>query len=282
MNQIKIVTGSQASLSPELAEQFNVTVIPYYLNYPNSSIKEGVDIKTEDFYKTLEDIDSLPTSSPPSVGDIQAVLSSLSKENSEIIIFTLSAKYSQMYNSCQQAVQNGGHSNVYVVDSGGATAYQAMMVIMASKMAMEGHSVDSIMENISRFQNYSDEFLVFNTLKYLAKGGRIGKVQAFLGSVISIKPVIIHRDGISTPFTKVRTNKQALKEIITEMKRKISTTDTSIDVIVQGIGMDEWLEEVEKALYSEFNIRTLWRSRFSAITSIHTGPGAWSLCYTTL
>jgi len=279
MNKIKIVTGSQASITPELANQFDITIIPYYLNYPDRSLKEGIDIETEVFYKLLDDIDSLPTSSPPSVGDIQEVIESLREESCEIMIFTLSSNYSQMYNSCEQAVKNGSYKNVHVIDSKGATAYQAMMVLISAQMALNGDSLNEILSKVNDFSHKSDEFLVLNTLKYLAKGGRIGRVKAFMSSLISIKPVIVHRDGVTTPLAKSRTHQQALKMIIDEMKKKIGDLTKPINVIIQGIGNDSWLNEVEQTVSSQFNIETVWRSRFSAITSIHIGSSAWSLTY---
>ena len=279
MKKIKIVTGSQASISSELASQFNISIIPYNLNYPDRSLKEGIDIKTEEFYNSLDDIDSLPTSSPPSVGDIQEQIETLNKEDCEIMIFTLSSTYSQMYNSCQQALKNGEYKNVHVIDSKGATAYQAMMVLISAQMALNGESVNEILSMVNDFSDRSDEFLVLNTLKYLAKGGRIGRVKALMSSLISIKPVIVHRDGITAPLAKARTHPQALKIIKDEMKQKIGDLSKPIAVIIQGIKVESLLNQIEQELSAQFNIKTIWRSRFSAITGIHTGPSAWSVTY---
>ncbi|HEO66412.1 MAG TPA: DegV family EDD domain-containing protein, partial [Spirochaetes bacterium] len=131
MEKIKIITGSQASISNELAEEYNISIIPYYLNYPNESLKEGVDIAPEAFYKRLADIDSLPSTSPPSIADIQVVIDSLKPRYSHLILISLSSKYSNMHQSCKQVALS--ESKVHVVDSQGATGYQAMMALTAAQ-----------------------------------------------------------------------------------------------------------------------------------------------------
>lgn len=280
MQKVKIITGSQASLTEKLGRQFDIAVIPYYLNYSDKSLKEGIDFKTEEFYKSLADIDNLPTSSPPSIGDIINVINNLVKNYKEFIIFTLSANYSQMYNTCVQASKQIKDASLHIVDSGGATAYQAMMAIIAARMAKKKESVNDILKMAAEFKDRGDEFCVLNTLKYLAKGGRIGRVKALMGSLLSIKPVIVHRDGITAPLAKARTNRQALIIIIETMKNRLQDyPGHEISVILQGVFMDEWLENVEKALNEQFKIKDLWYSRLSAITSIHFGPKSWSLTY---
>ncbi len=278
MSGIKIITGSQASISDALAKEFNITTIPYYLNYPNTSLKEGIDITTEDFYKELHNINSLPTTSPPSIGDIQNALRSLCDNHDTMIIITISSKYSQMYNTCQRAIELMNIRNVLVIDSRGATAYQAMMSIRASQLISEGYTIDKLLNWFDTFNTRCEEYIVMDTLKYLEKGGRIGKVKALLSAMISIKPVIVHRDGISTPISKARTHKQALDQILKDMHKKI-LPQQKIWILLQGIFVEEWLNYVENILYEQFSIEKLYATRMSAITSIHMGPGSWSITY---
>ncbi len=281
MEKIKIITGSQASISKELAEEYNISIIPYYLNYPNESLKEGVDIAPEAFYKQLADIDSLPSTSPPSIADIQAVIDSLKPRYSHLILISLSSKYSNMHQSCKQVALS--ESKVHVVDSQGATGYQAMMALTAAQKVQEGKSFAEVIQFIEDFKDRSDEFLVFDTLKYLAKGGRIGRVKAMMGSLLSIKPVVVHRDGLTTPLTRVRTNPQGLSLMIDLIKKRVKEQpDGKLYVMIQGIDVDEWLSHVKDVLTKEFKITKLLHSRLSAITSIHTGPKTWSLTYSIL
>ena len=276
------MTGSQASISTQLAEEFNITIIPYYLLKDGNSQREGVDFDTNDFYETLKDINSLPTSSPPSIGDIVSVIDHLSRDHDELVLFTLSAKYSQMYNSCKLALSQlkSNSLKVHLVDSKGATAYQAMLVIMAARMVKNGWDSSDIITYAQKFNERADEFIILNTLKYLAKGGRIGKVKAFMGSLLSIKPVIVHRNGEGFPITRVRTNQQALTFIKQQISQRIKVNkDGKLNILLQGIGVDDWLKKMESELSKDFNISNLWFTRISAVTSIHYGPESWSLTY---
>ncbi len=281
MDKIKIITGSQASLSKELAEKYNISIIPYYLIYQDKTLKEGIDIEPLDFYKELSNIDSLPSTSPPSVSDIQTHIKLFKSEYSHIILITLSSRYSQMHQSCKEVAKSD--SRIHVIDSHGATGYQAMMVLLAAQLVQEGQSFSEINQFIEVFKNRSDEFLVFDTLKYLAKGGRIGRVKAVMGSLLSIKPIVVHRDGLTTPLSRVRTNHQALKVMIEAIHKRLNDyPNGKLYVMIQGIDVEEWLKHVEETLKKEFNISKLWYSRLSAITSIHTGPKTWSLSYSIL
>lgn len=281
MEKIKIITGSQASLTQELANEFNIELIPYYLNYrEGKSLREGVDFITEDFYETLYDIDNLPTSSPPSVGDVIKTIERLKKDYDKFIIFTLSKNYSQMYNTCVNAIKELKDTEVHVVDSGGATSYQALMSMMCSKLIQQGKNIEEILEYINNYKNIADDFSVFDTLKYLAKGGRMSKAKAFMGSLLSIKPVIGHRNGAVTPLTKVRTNKQALKFIKNSITKHLEKYPKDrINLVFQGIFMDEWLKNCEEELKELFPVSNIWYARLSAITSIHYGPKSWSIGY---
>jgi DegV family protein with EDD domain len=281
MEKIKIITGSQASLTEKLANEFNIELIPYYLNYrEGKSLREGMDFVTEDFYETLYDIDNLPTSSPPSVGDVISTIERLKPNYDKFIIFTLSKNYSQMYNTCINAVNQLKDTEVNVIDSGGATSYQALLSIMCAKLIQKGKTMEQILAYIENYKNIADDFSVFDTLKYLAKGGRMSKAKAFMGSLLSIKPVIGHRDGVVTPFTKVRTNKQAFKFIKDSINTRLEKyPDKKINLMFQGIFMDEWLKECEDNLTQQFQVANVYYARLSAITSIHYGPKSWSIGY---
>lgn len=282
MDPIKIITGSQAALTKDLAREYDITLIPYYLNYPKDSLKEGVDFQTEDFYEKLYDIDQLPGTSPPTIGDIVDTLNRVKSNYKEAVVFTLSSKYSQMYNTCQMAIKEVSGINVHLIDSQGATGYQALMVLKAAHLVKQGKAIEDIKKMVETFKDQSDEYIIMDTLKYLAKGGRIGKVKEVMSSLLSIKPIIAHRDGVIVPIAKVRTNQQALQTMISLIKEKLAAfQNKKIWVLMMGVFMDDWLNEVEESLRTQFDVDQLWYTRLSAITSIHFGPKSWSITVST-
>ncbi len=101
-----------------------------------------------------------------------------------------------------------------------------------------------------------------------------------MGSLLSIKPIAVIRDGVPIPFSKARTNEQVLSIMTTEIGKKLSKyPEAKINVILSGIFVDEWLKEVEDVMRSKFNIQNLWYGRLSVSTAVHAGPKYWSMTY---
>ena len=188
---VKIVTDSTCDLPPELAERLGITVVPCYVMMDDVSYKDGVDIQADEFYVRLTSSPRLPTTAQPSMADFLSIYQALSAPGDSILSIHVSSKLSGTVNSAEQAkAELGDSADITIVDSGLASIPLGLNVITAARLASEGKSLDEIAGELARDLSRTNCFFLLDTLELLQKGGRIGKAQAFLGSILNVKPIL--------------------------------------------------------------------------------------------
>ena len=212
---IRIVTDSVSDLPPSAARASDITVVPLYVVIGGETYRDGVDIDADRFYSLLEEVPSLPTTSQPSIADFQEVYRGLLDQGHRIVSIHVSAKLSGTLNSAAQARESlGAASEIEIVDSQLAGGAQALLAISAARWAREMSDHREVARWVERSVGQNHGFVVVDTLKYLAKGGRIGKAQAFLGGALQIKPILSIRDGEAHPVDRPRTRRRAMARIV--------------------------------------------------------------------
>ena len=278
--KVKVITGSETGITPELAKRFNVELVPYYVSYNHSTYTEGVDLDKEDFYRWLRESNELPTTSHPTLSDIIAAFKEAKRESDSGIYIAISSKYSKPFELANKAKEEFHDLRIEVVDSGKATAGHGLVALEAARLAGEGADIAKILGRMEEIKERVDEVLALNTLKYLAKGGRIHRAKALVGSILSIKPLITYRDGLSTPIGKVRTHPQALEFIVDKIRVDLERYGSpGIRCIVEDADNREWANQVKERITKEFEPEEVWQVDMSAVSAVHIGPGAWGVAY---
>lgn len=119
-----------------------------------------------------------------------------------------------------------------------------------------------------------------DTLKYLERGGRIGRARALLGTLLSIKPVIGLRGGVVEPLGKVRTHQQGLNWIVNQIRAHMEKfKSTRIQAIVEDVDNQEWSQRASERITKEFNVEKLWQGQANLIVGTHVGPGGWTVSW---
>ncbi|NPV70607.1 MAG: DegV family protein [Firmicutes bacterium] len=209
---VKIVTDSTCDLSRELLDEYDIRVVPLYVSWGEESYREGVDILPSEFYRRLQQRSNLPTTSQPSVGEFKHVYRELVGAGHTVISIHLASKLSGTYRAAVMARDAVG-GDIQVVDSGSVSLGLGLQVLEAARAALSGGKdealriVGSVMKSV-RF------LCVLRSLEYLKRGGRIGEVAAFLGSILNIKPVISVDHGAILAVDKVRGFGQAVTRMV--------------------------------------------------------------------
>lgn len=202
---LKIVTDSLSDISGGLAEEFGISVVPVYVRFGDKVYRDRVEITTEEFYRRLARETVLPTTTQPTPNDFAEVYKKLAKETKEILVVTLSSKLSGTYQSAVHAKEMvGGDVRIEVIDSKTVVMGLGLIVISVAKAAQLGVTLDEAAAQVRGAMPRSHAIMSFDTLKYLAKGGRIGRAQRLLGSLLSVKPILTVKDGEVAPVTRVR------------------------------------------------------------------------------
>ena len=214
---VAVVTDSTSDLPAELAREHHITVVPLYVHFGDEAFKDGIDIKADEFYTRLQSEKIFPTTSAPSAGIFMEVYRELANDHDAIISLHLSSKVSATYSAAKQAsdeLKNEGIT-VEVVDTLQASMALGLVALRVAELAAEGNSVEELVkkaENLSARAKFTG---LVETLEYLQKGGRIGKAQALLGSLLRIKPILALVDGEAHGIERARTRSRGIDRIKT-------------------------------------------------------------------
>jgi DegV family protein with EDD domain len=266
---VKLVTDSAADLSPEIAKDLDITVIPLNVQFGNETYKDRVDLTPEDFYRKLESGTTLPATSAPSPGLFAEVFDDIATKHDQILGVFLSRKLSSTYGAAIQGMKLMKRKcQVEIVDSTLGIMGQGLLVMDAAKRALTGANLSELTGMISEAIPRIHVRVTLDTLKYLARGGRIGKVQAFMGSMLKINPIIGLKDGVAFPFARMRTRARA-----TDWLYEFASKFNSVKAIAVEYGTNvAEANALAKRIASKFPKVPIYLSNVSPVIGTHTGP----------
>jgi len=267
---VRIVTDSTADLPPQLAQQLGIIVVPVYVRFGEKVYRDGVDISEDEFYQKLVDSPTHPTTSQPSPGDFADVYSKLSQETDEIVSIQVTSKLSGTYNSALQGRElAGARCRIEVVDSLALSMGLGLIAMAAARLAAAGESLPIVMEEIRQAIPNIRLLGVFDTLKYLLRGGRIGKAKALLGSILNVKPLITIRDGELFPAGQARTRSKGIERLFELVKNALNIQEIAI---VHSTTPDE-ASSLRERIGSIFDKKRIHTARLGPALGVHGGPG---------
>ena len=214
---VRIVTDSSADLPSDLAKRWIITVVPCYVVVGDQSYRDEVDISPDEFYHGLVTNFQLPTTAQPSVADFQTVYQVLLGQGHEVVSIHVSRKLSGTLNSAEQARAALGEDaadRIEIIDSQLASIPLGLIALSAGQLADGADSIRQVAEQVSRDLPLTHCYFVLDTLTYLQKGGRIGKAQAFVGSVLNVKPILTIREGEAHPLERPRNRERSLRRLV--------------------------------------------------------------------
>ena len=215
---VRIVTDSSADLPAELVQQHQITVLPCYVVVDDQTLKDGVDIQADDFYRRLQAGGPTPTTAQPTVADFQAVYQDLTSQGDQVVSIHVSGKLSGTLNSAEQAKGSLDGEAVEIIDSRLAAMPLGLVVLEAAALAAEGGSHQEVAEKVRQGLDLHHGLFALDTLEFLQKGGRIGKAQAFLGSVLNVKPILRLHEGEAHPVERPRNRERAMHRLVELVK----------------------------------------------------------------
>jgi DegV family protein with EDD domain len=267
---VAIVTDSVADLPPQVAEEFGITVVPLVVRFGTEVYRDGLDLDSDQFYGKLRTSKVLPMTSVPPPAAFADVYDKLADITNGIVVISLSSKLSGTYQVASQSIGlMKKQCRVEVVDSQWAVMAQGFIAIAAAKAAQAGVSLDEVMDVALHAIHRVDMRAAFDTLEYLERGGRIGKAQALLGSLLKVNPVIGIKDGEVHPYARERSRAKAIDHLY---NFAASFGDVEGLAVEYATDLDEANRLVQR-LHSKYPQVTIYLSRASPVIGTHTGPG---------
>lgn len=214
MPKVRIITDSAIYLDPDLIEKHGITVLAQRLSFDQVTFREGVDITPLQFFKRMLEDPAKPSVSPPPVQEFRQAYERLQRSADQILVLASSSHLSDTFRVAQEATQLFlGRCRIAVVDSQSTSLALGILVEAAARAAEAGQPLDDIVRLVRGMIPRIYVIFFAETLGYLERAGRIGPAQALLGTLLSIKPLLIIEDGQLIPQEKVRTTTRAVEKL---------------------------------------------------------------------
>lgn len=211
---IRIVTDSSCDLPANIITQYNIRVVPLFINIGNVSYQDGVDLSREEFYTNLPNYAEFPKTAAPGPGQFQAVYDQLADEGaSAVISIHISESLSNTVEAARLGAKDYTRIPVTVVDSQQLSLGAGLLVVTAAEAAANGQTVEEIVALLKEKTQRTYTFAALDTLEYLRRGGRMSMAVAKLGELLHIKPVLKMNKGVAAA-ERVRTKRRAIERLI--------------------------------------------------------------------
>ncbi len=269
MPDVAIVTDSVADLLTQVAEEFGITVVPLVVRFGTELYHDGLDLSPDQFYGKLKTSKVLPATSVPAPAAFAGAYDKLAEKTNEILVISLTSKLSATYQVALQAVGlMKKQCRVEVLDSQWGVMAQGFMTITAAKAAQNGASLDEVLDVARHSIGRVDIRAAFDTLEYLQRGARIGKAQAFLGSLLKVNPIIGLKDGEVYPCARERSRAKAIDNLYNFAASFDNVEGLAVEYATD---LDEANRLVQR-LQSKYQQVPIYLSRASPVIGTHAGP----------
>ena len=268
---MKIVTDCAADLSNDELEALGIVQAPLYIQFPEGEVN-ATEISADEFYNRLEAMrPAIPSTAQPSSGVFNEIYHKVT--DTSILSIHISSGLSGTINSARVGAEHIKENVVNVVDSMTLSGGERFQVLAAAKAAKAGWNLKAILDRLEKIRDNTEVIYTLETLEYLARGGRIGRVQALMGSVLKVKPIIRvdHKDGKYTTLAKGRTITQNLGTIVDHVADMYGSIPLWATVLHGRFA--EGADALAKSMNQRLNIKKLEILRISPVLGVHTGPG---------
>ena len=283
MPKVAILADSIACLTPEMLKQYQVKTIPINIHSDGHIYRDGVDLTTTEAYELLEQAQDHFASSPASVGECLNVFREAASHDEGILCITLSSELSTVYNMAhiakEQARDELTGTQIEIIDSKTAAGGEGLIVTAAAQAAIEGKPLAEVIKIVETIRDRVNVIGIMETVRHVYRTGRIPRVTALVGSMLSIKPVFTISEGVVHVANLTRNKKQAVKRALSMMKEKVGTNP--VHVAVSHADAYEEGERLKERIAAEFNCVELWLSDFSPVMAYATGKGILAIAFYT-
>jgi DegV family protein with EDD domain len=267
---IHLVTDSTSDISPSDAQALGVHIVPLIVRFGEEQYRDGVDIDADQFYAKLARTEVHPTTSQPSP-DVFSTLyrTLLANPDDQVVGLHISAKLSGTLQSATLAAQDFEPGRIHLVDTESVSGGLQLLVRAALDDIRAGDSAATVAENAMRRRSKVTILVLLDTLTYLHRGGRIGRAQAFVGSLLNVKPLIAVRDGEVVPMARPRSRSKGI-ELIVEQVRGCTPLRSLAEFHAAA---SESMVDLEQRLSTAVSNVTAILGRIGPVVGAYSGPG---------
>ena len=269
---VAVVTDSASDIPAAIAVRRRVAVVPLKVHFGTRTFEDNVNITPDEFYSMLAESPELPTTSLASPSQFKEIYDKLGKYADGIVSIHLSSRLSGTYASALEgADMSSAACPIEVIDSAQGSMALGLVAMEAAEAANRGAGLDEVAELARDAAARAQCFVLLQTLEYLVKGGRIGRAQGLLGSMLNIKPMAIMRDGVVSPLGRARTFPKALARMKQTARGFAPVESLAVMYSTTPDVAEEVADDLSDLLPEGANP---YVTRFGPVLGVYAGPGA--------
>ena len=268
--RVQVITDSTADIPRELSDKLGIRVVPIYLRFGDVTYRDGIDIGINEFYEMLDSSPSHPATSQPNPEDFTAVYKEYCPNPEGIVSIHISSKISGTYNSAMIAKKTlMSECPIEVIDSKFNSAGLGLVVIAAARMAQAGAGFSEVINEARKVIGQVGMFGIFETMKYLARSGRVNKTIAMASRILNVMPLLTFHNGEIVRAGLVRTITKGTDKIYDYVKANLPISEL---VIVHSWRIDQ-AKKLKQRLSEIIQEEKILITELGAGLGVHGGPG---------
>ena len=271
--KIAVLVDSCCDVPQEHVERYGMYVIPLKIIYSNAEYLDGINITPQEVYRGLEK--EVPSTSLPSGEAITSIFDQIKQDGYEkVLAITLSSGLSGTNNMINLLARDYEGLEFFILDTKNISVGGGFHAIQAARYVEAGMSFEAIREKLMAGVKNSRVFFVVETLEYLQKGGRIGKVASLFGNALNLKPIIsCNEEGIYYTVAKVRGRKQSITKT-KELALNFAQDHKRYNIAIVNGDAQELSDTIKECILPKLpNVDIFIEKQCSPALGVHTGPG---------
>ncbi|HMP41950.1 MAG TPA: DegV family protein [Roseiflexaceae bacterium] len=272
MPGLHIVVDSTADVPPDLRSINRISVVPVLLHRGNQTLRDDIDISRDAFYAWLMSGDRHPQTAAPTVAMFEEVFGELAADGSPILSISVAATLSATYTAACQAAQRLPGAQIVCIDSGSIAMPLSYLALAAADAARAGATLTEVVALVEQLRQQLTAYVALDTLRYLERGGRISRIQALVGGMLDLKPILEVRDGTIRAVERLRSRRRVAERLIEHARARGRYAELSVMYTTDRAAAAELADQCAAAgLMVRERIRSV---QIGAVLGAHMGPGA--------
>lgn len=269
---LRIVTDGSVDMPDGWQQEYDIHVVPIPIQFGNRTFLQGVDLSNEAFYRLVRETGMIPKTSLPSPTQFSQIYQKIAELGDTILSIHVSSKMSGTFSAAMTAAKElAGQYKIVPVDSGSGSAALGYMCREARLLERDGASLQSIVDRLDFVRQNVSIVMALDSLDFARMSGRVSAMRAAIASLLSVKPIIVLKDGLLGMAEKVRTRNKSLDRVL-EIARQCAA-DREVNVAVVHCQDPEAGKTLLQQVKSILRCRDLILTELSISVAANLGPG---------
>jgi hypothetical protein len=277
---VAIVADSSADLPDAVLDRHRISLVPLQVMFGDSTFRDRVELRPEEFYRRLRQTTQLPTTSQPAPAAFLQAFRDAGQEANEVVAVLLGSNLSGTFGSAQAALRAGEMENVHLVDTRTASFGVGLLALRAAELAESGWTGTRIAAEITRLTSQGGMLLTVERYDNLLRSGRISRGKAWLAGMLDVKPILsFDAEGRVVPIERVRGRENLEARILALLQERLTPRPRVVRFGIAHADAPETAERIRAALMRTYQPRDCFVTLATGVLGTHVGPGAWGIFY---